>query len=223
MKKGLTEIIFCVDRSGSMESIQKDMIGGFNAFLKKQREIPSECKVSFFQFDTDNPVVEKVYEKKDIQTAPELTMETFVPRGGTPLYDAVAWVVRHTGERFSTTEESERPEKVLVVIITDGEENSSREWDDKQVKQMIEHQTEKYNWEFVYLGANQDAWSVGGSLGVRSTSSLGYVASQGGVNKLFDSLSNKTAHYRSCTVLAGSSISFDDEDKKSQEVEGLKV
>jgi Mg-chelatase subunit ChlD len=223
MKKGLTEIIFIVDRSGSMSSIRADIIGGFNSFLKNQKKVSSECKVSFFQFDTGDPTVEKIYETMDIKEAPELTENTFVPRGGTPLYDAIAHVVHKTGDRFSSMDESERPEKVLVVIITDGEENSSHEWNNRQIKQMIEHQTEKYSWEFVYLGANQDAWEVGSSIGVRFSSSLGYVASKGGVGKLFSSLSDKTTQYRSVQTSAGSSINFDEEDKKSQEDEGLKV
>lgn len=223
MKKGLTEIIFIVDRSGSMETIRKDMIGGFNNFIKEQLKVPTDCKVSFYQFDTYDPKVETVYENRELKQVPQLTTETFVPRGSTPLLDAVATVVRKVGDRLATTPEDQRPEKVLVVVITDGEENSSTEWNSEQVKQMIEHQEEKYKWEFVYLGANQDAWSVGGNLGFKSSSTLAYVASAGGTKGMWDSLSDKTAKYRCCASAdMEKGISFDEEDKAEQVKQGYK-
>ena len=223
MKKGLTEIIFIVDRSGSMESIRKDMIGGFNSFLKEQKRVPTECKVSFYQFDTDGPcVVETVYEKLDLQRVADLNTETFVPRGGTPLYEAIATVVKKVGERLADTPSNERPERVLVVVITDGEENSSHGWTAEQVKQMIEHQEEKYKWEFVYLGANQNAWAVGATMGVKGSSTLAYVASAGGTNAMWKSLSDKTAKYRSSDCVT-SGIEFDEGDLKSQVDQGYKI
>ena len=224
MKKGLTEIIFIVDRSGSMESIRDDMIGGFNAFIEEQLKVPTECKVSFYQFDTHDPKVETVYEQKDLREVPKLNREIFVPRGGTPLLDAVAIVVKKVGERLSKTEEDQRPEKVLVVVITDGEENSSTEWNSDHVKQMIQHQEEKYKWEFVYLGANQDAWAVGGNLGFKSSSTLAYVASAGGTDSMWKSLSDKTIKYRCCAASEMSKgISFDEEDKEAQIQQGYKI
>jgi uncharacterized protein YegL len=223
MKNGLSEIIFILDRSGSMEKIRTDMIGGFNSFLKEQKKIPSECKVSLYQFDTNyGSTVEPIYKQMDIKTAPELTLETFVPRGGTPLYDAVATIIKEVEGRLKSTPENEKPEKVLVVCITDGEENSSREWNSKQVKQMIEHQEEQNKWEFVYLGANQDAWNVGENLGFKASSTLGYVATAGGTNSMWKSLSTKTITYRSARCSAGDSISFDEEDKKVQVDQGYK-
>lgn len=219
MKKGLTEIIFILDRSGSMESIRKDIIGGFSSFLEEQKKIPTDCKVSFYQFDTGNPRVETIYEQRILKEVPLLNMETFVPRGGTPLYEAIATVVQKVGERFANMPEEERPEKVLVVTITDGEENSSIGWTAKQIKQMIQHQEEKYKWEFVYLGANQDAWAVGDTMGVKSSSTLAYVASKGGTEALFMSLSSKTAAYR-CADNVERGIQFDDADKAAQIQEG---
>lgn len=221
MKKGLTEIVFIVDRSGSMESIRVDMIGGFNSFIKEQLKVPTECKVSFYQFDTGVPLVETIYEQKLLNDVPSLTMETFVPRGGTPLYDAVATVVKKVGERLASMPEDQRPERVLVVVITDGEENSSVEWNSDQVKQMIEHQEKTYKWEFVYLGANQDAWAVGQGLGVKGSSVLGYVATSAGAAGMWDSLSNKTAKYR-MAACADDGIGFDEEDKKAQIDQGYK-
>lgn len=222
MKIGLTEIIFIVDRSGSMESIRKDMIGGFNSFLKEQRKVPTECKVSFYQFDAQHPVVETVYEQLLLESVPNLSKETFVPRGGTPLYDAVARVLKQVEQRFGKTESTERPEKILVVCITDGEENSSVEWSAQQVKQMIEHKQEKEGWGFVYLGANQDAWAVGGNLGFDKGSTLGYVASAKGTNQMWQSLSTQTVKYRS-TAGTKAKVEFDDEDRRRQKTEGYKT
>ncbi len=221
MKKDLTEIVFIVDRSYSMEKIRKDMIGGFNSFIKEQKQVPNECKVSFYQFDDHVPTVEKVYEQVAIANVTNLTHETFVPRGNTPLYDAVATVIRTVGGRLDKTEESQRPEKVLVVCITDGEENSSTEWDSAQVKQMIEHQQEKFGWEFCYLGSNQDAWAVGAGLGIKAGSTLGYVASKGGTDALWKSLSNKTAKYRASGAVR--SVDFDEQDREAQKAQGYKV
>ena len=207
-----------------MESIRKDMIGGFNNFIKEQLKVPTDCKVSFYQFDTYDPKVETVYEKRSLKEVPPLTAETFVPRGGTPLLDAVATVVKKVGSRLAETPESDRPEKVLVVVITDGEENSSDEWTGEQVKQIIEHQEEKYKWEFVYLGANQNAWAVGGNLGFKASSTLAYVASAGGTKGMWDSLSDKTAKYRCCaSVDASKGVQFDDEDLKTQVDQGYKT
>jgi len=213
------ELIIILDRSGSMESIRLDMIGGFNNFIKEQLKIPTECKVSFYQFDTHEPRVEMVYEQRDLKQVFPLTKETFVPRGGTPLYEAVAVVVKKVGERLAQTSEDQRPEKVLVVIITDGEENSSQGWTAEQVKQIIEHQEEKYKWEFVYLGANQDAWLVGGNLGFKSSSCLAYVATKGGTDAMWSSLSDKTAKYR-CSSDVTRGIDFDDKDKDAQVKQG---
>lgn len=220
MKKGLSEIIIVLDRSGSMEKIRKDMIGGINAFLCDQREKNMNCKVSHYQFDDqwNKDLLTVLFEQKDLSSISELTEKDFVPRGGTPLYDAVATVIQKVGERLSGIVEDERPEKVLFVIITDGEENASNEWTSNQIKQMIEHQTEKYRWEFVYIGANQNAWSVGETIGVKGKSTLGYVASSGGANAMFRSLSNQSATYLSST----DSFSFDENDQKIQEDLGYK-
>lgn len=225
MKKDLTEIIFIVDRSGSMASIRKDMIGGFNTFLKEQKKLPTECKVSFYQFDSNyrqTNCLETIYEQRLLGDVPELTEETFVPRGGTPLYDAVAKAIRRTEERLANLAGGDRPEKVLIVCITDGEENESREWKAEQVKQMIENKEEKFKWEFVYLGANQDAWAVSNAMGVKASSTLGYIASPGGTDSMWKSLSDKTMKYRSA-VDVSKGVSFDGNDLADQVSQGYKI
>lgn len=220
--KNTTELIIILDRSGSMESIRKDMIGGFNAFLREQKKNPTDCKVSFYQFDAQyGDILETCYERRNLPDVPDLTTETFVPRGGTPLYDAVAQVIRKVTERIKDSENNERPERVLVVIITDGEENSSREWKGSQVKQMIENQQEKCGWEFVYLGANQDAWANSEALGVKASSTLGYVATAAGTGDMWKSLSDKTMKYRVAACVA-KGIDFDEDDRKAQKSHGYK-
>lgn len=219
MRKGLTEIIFIVDRSASMSSIQKDMISGFNKFIEDQKKAPTECKVSFYQFDDYDPRVEMVYEQMALNFVPKLTTETFVPRGNTPLHEAVATVVRKTEKRIADSLDFDRPERVLVVTITDGQENSSIGWTKEQVSQLTEHKEKNDHWEFVYLGANQNAWDVGASLGVKSSSCLSYVASAGGTEAMFKSLSDKAIKYRtSADVSKG--ISFDEDDKMAQVKQG---
>lgn len=173
MKKGLTKIVFVVDRSGSMSTIAKDMIGGFNAFIKKQKENKTDCQVSFYQFDT---VYDIVFENTDVQLVEDLTDKTFVPRGGTALLDAVGKTINNVGAELSAMPEDQRPEKILVIIITDGEENSSTEFTSAQVKSMVEHQQTVYNWEFNYLGSNQETWKVAAAMGIARDCTLSYVS-----------------------------------------------
>lgn len=216
MKKNLTYLIFVVDRSGSMSSIAKDMIGGFNAFIKAQRDARlGECKVFFYQFDTK---YDAVYEGVAIENVIDLTGKTYVPRGGTALYCSLGKTIVSVGEKLNLMPESERPEKVLVVTITDGEDNSVLENSEEkvytleQVKEMVKQQTDMYNWDFAYIGANQDAWKVGNSMGYAKGTSLNYVASSTGTAAMFDKLTRGTISYRAC---AGAKFAFDDKDNKT--------
>lgn len=204
MKKDLTYIIFVVDRSGSMSSIKNDMIGGFNAFIKEQRKIKGDCKVFFYQFDTD---YDTVYEGVDLNSVSELTDKTYVPRGGTALYVSLGKTIEDMGKKLSAMPEDERPERILFVTITDGEDNSwlnvingkriegeFHQFTANQVKNMVEHQTQVYNWDFAYIGANQDAWAVGATMGV--SNNLNYVANSEGTTEMWDKLSAGTSTYR---------------------------
>ncbi len=201
MKKGLTKIVFVVDRSGSMASVSKDMIGGFNRYIKTQKENKvGECSVTFVQFDTSYDVV---YKNISVENVQDLTDETFVPRGSTALYDAVGKAVTDVGIELNLLTEDERPEKVLVVILTDGEENASRKFTSEQVKELVKHQTDVYKWEFVYIGANQDVWAVGNTLGISASNITSYVSSgrntKASNDILWDKLSAKTVSFRSAT------------------------
>lgn len=169
----LTEIVFVVDRSGSMSVIAADMCGGFDTFIEEQKKLPGECLVTLAQFDS---AYELVYTGKPIADVPPLTL---VPRGATALLDAVGRTVDAVGERLGRTAEEDRPGKVLFVIVTDGLENVSLEYSRERVFKMIKHQQEKYSWDFIYLGANQDAISVADGMGISAGNTVNYVACAG--------------------------------------------
>lgn len=184
-----------LDRSTSMHTIKSDIIGGYNAFLETQRnETIGKCDMSLYQFDT---VYESVYEDLNIADVPDLTDKTFVPRGNTALYDAIGKTIDNVGVKLSNLTEENRPEKVLFLIITDGEENSSREFTQQTINERIKHQTEKYNWNFAYIGSNQDAWKTGASIGIANN--LTYANNTRGVNAMFQSVSDSTTTYRAST------------------------
>src|ERR1035437_3209746 len=151
MKENYTHISVVLDRSGSMSSIASDTIGGFNTFLKTQKEAVGTCTFSLMQFDNEHTII---HDGVDINEVPDLDATTFVPRGGTALWDAIGRTIHATGAYLGKMKEADRPEKVVFVIITDGDENSSREFSHAKVREMIKHQTDKYQWGIIFLGAN---------------------------------------------------------------------
>jgi uncharacterized protein YegL len=160
MNKDLVDITLVVDRSGSMESIREDAEGGINAFVREQAQLKGQANLTLVQFDTE---YEFVHRAIDIQSVPEYKL---VPRGGTALLDAVGRAINETGERLAKLPESDRPGLVAFVITTDGQENRSCEFQSAQIKKMIQHQQEKYKWQFTFLGADQDAFAEAGRMGV---------------------------------------------------------
>lgn len=200
MKDGLTYLIFVIDRSGSMASIRNDMIGGFNAFIKGQKDANlGQSRVFAYKFDD---VYEPMFEDIDLNDVPQLDTNNYVPRGMTALYDAMATTIDNIGARLAAMKEEDRPSKVLVVTITDGEENVSRKFNQQQVADRIKTQREQFNWDFAYIGANQDAWAVGQSIGYTAGTTLDYDASSDGVAYAFDNLSKGTTMYRSAVAAA---------------------
>lgn len=194
-----THIATVVDRSGSMSAVKSDMIGGLNEFFKSQKELPGKCLVDYAQFDTE---YELVFEDRPVAKAKAV----LVPRGGTALLDAVGKTVVSLGEKLAGMDEQDRPGKVLVVIVTDGYENSSRDWTYESVKEVVEKQTNEFSWEFVFLGANIDAVKVGGMFGVAAGSSLTFDTTKTGLT--MDVLAGYTTAYRN----AGKA-EFSDEDR----------
>jgi len=211
MKKQLSYIIFLVDRSGSMISIKKDMVGGFNAFIAEQKKIKGDCKVFFYQFDTN---YDTVYEGIDLNYVKDLDDNTYQPRGGTALYPSFGKTIKDIGKKLAAMSEGERPERILFITITDGEHNSSlskvngetvdhetfHQFTSKEIKNMVEHQTKIYKWNFIYIGANQDTWAVGNSMGYSKGTTLNYVANSVGVSDMFDKLNKGVTSYRLSSI-----------------------
>ena len=169
-----TDITVILDRSGSMQAIKKDMEGGYSQYLTEQRMVPGKCMITVIQFDTEYEIV---HGAMDIQKAPKLTL---TPRGGTALLDAMGKAITQTGERLAALPEDQRPGNVIIQIITDGQENSSREWKRDQVFSLVTEQTDRYGWIFSYLGANQDAIAVARDLGIPVGTTSGYTPQNAG-------------------------------------------
>lgn len=182
MNNNLTEIVFILDRSGSMDPIAADTIGGYNAFIEKQKLEPGEAKLTTVLFDS---MYEVIHDGVDIQKVEPLTSEQYWARGMTALMDAVGRTINSVGERLAATPEDERPGNVIFVITTDGLENASREFTRERVKQMIEHQTNKYSWQFMFLGANIDAAAEAVSMGIDAQFAANYSASDIGTKSVY--------------------------------------
>lgn len=163
MNNALTDITLVVDRSGSMAAIREDAEGGINTFVAEQCKQSGEAMLTLVQFDTK---YEFLYRGAPIR---EVAKYELLPRGSTALLDAIGRAIVETGARLARMPESERPGLVVFVITTDGQENASREFTKPQIKQMIEHQQQKYGWQFTFLGANQDAFAEAHAMGIRET------------------------------------------------------
>lgn len=213
MNKDLVEIIFVLDRSGSMSTIKIDTEGGFNTFIEEQKKAAGEVKVSLYQFDDK---YETVYEGKPIKDVPALNL---VPRNWTALLDAMGKTINNVGARLADTPEEQRPAKVIVVFMTDGGENASKEYTRDSVMKKIKHQEEVYNWNFVFIGANQDAIATAASVGINAKNAMTYTGNALGTTFAYSSLSSSVLRTRSA-VSAGdfsTTCEFTDEDRKKQD------
>lgn len=182
MNQNLTEIVFILDRSGSMESLTEETIGGFNSLIEKQKSEEGDAMVTAVLFDD---MYEILYDHIPINQVKRLTRREYYARGCTALLDAAGRTIINVGKRLAETKEEERPGKIVVVITTDGYENASREYTKPQIRAMIEHQRDVYKWQFMFLGANIDAVSEADSLGIRPCMSATYSATNAGVNSTF--------------------------------------
>ena len=166
--QNLTHLYLLLDRSGSMQSIKTDTEGGFAAFVEEQRRIPGDCRVTLAQFDNHYDVV---YADRPIADVPALDLQ---PRGSTALLDAMGRLVTDAGAGLAAMTDDERPGTVIVAIMTDGYENASKEWTHPAIKALVEQQTSDYGWQFLYMGADQDAIEVGRTIGVAAGNSITY-------------------------------------------------
>jgi uncharacterized protein YegL len=195
MNDKLTAITVILDKSGSMNSIRNDVIGGFNSFIEDQKKFDGEATVTLTLFDSEYNIK---YINKDIKNVDLLNTKNYVPSGNTALNDAVGRTIDELGNRLDNLKEDEKPGKVIVVIITDGEENSSREYQLKKVKEKIEHQQKIYNWEFIYIGAEGlNTQSIQQNYGIQAQNVAAFVASGIGTRSMYDSVSCSVTNLRS--------------------------
>lgn len=191
MKENLTELVFVLDKSGSMAGLENDTVGGFNTLLQKQKVLDGEANVTTVLFNTTDTML---YFRKNIQFVTEMTTEDFVVGGGTALLDSFGNMIDLIGKALSDTKEEDRPSKVIFVIMTDGEENSSQKYSVSQIKQMVERQRQQYSWEFVFLGANIDAISTAESYGMNAQHACSIFV--GSYIESFGSIDNAVSSYR---------------------------
>ena len=200
MKKNLTEIVFILDRSGSMGGLESDTIGGYNAFLEKQKKEEGEAYVSTVLFDH---VTEVVHDRVPVREVSPLTEKEYYVRGTTALLDAVGGAVRHIGTIHKYAREEDVPEKTIFVIITDGMENASREYTYGEVKKMIERQKEKYGWEFLFLGANIDAVTEASRIGISAETAVRFHNDPKGVELNYAQVSDAVTGFRADRKMKG--------------------
>lgn len=195
MRENLTEIVFILDRSGSMSGLESDTIGGFNSMIAKQQKEEGEAIVSTVLFDDETDVI---HDRVAIGEVKKLTEEDYYVRGCTALLDAVGGAIHHIGNVHKYAREEDRPAKTLFVITTDGLENASRHYSFKDVKKLIKRQQEKYNWEFLFLGANIDAIEVAGNMGICRDRAANYNCDEVGTALNYQVLEAAVTRVRKC-------------------------
>ena len=209
-----TEIVFILDRSGSMAGLEADTIGGFNSLIQKQKREDGKAVVSTVLFDDK---CEVLHDRKDLMEIAPLTEEDYYVRGCTALLDAVGGAIHHIGNVHKYARPEDRPERTLFIITTDGMENASRKYGYEKVKRMIERQKERYGWEFLFLGANMDAVSVAGRFGIAPERAVRFHCDEKGTELNYRVLSETIANVR-CGAPMGASwkeeIERDYEERK---------
>lgn len=207
MKKNLTEMVFILDRSGSMYNLVSDTIGGFNSMIENQKKEDGEAFVTTVLFDDE---YELLHDHVDIQEIKPITSNEYYARGCTALLDAIGKTINSIGNRLSETPEDERPDKVIFAITTDGFENASKEFTKNTIKEMIEHQQNKYSWTFIFLGANMDAIGEAASLGIAASHSHTYTASAQGTSSVYTALDTAMCCLRSVDYDEAGSVAYAD-------------
>ena len=213
MKKNLTEIVFILDRSGSMAGLEGDTIGGFNAMIEKQKQEPGEAVVSTVLFDH---LSEVIHDRVDLGKIQPLTRKEYYVRGCTALLDAVGRAIHHIGNVHKYAREEDRPEKTLFVITTDGMENASREYTYDRVRRMIGRQKERYGWEFIFLGANIDAAREAARFGINAEHAANYHADGKGTAVIYEAVSEAVCNVRACRPMSAEWKRRVDEDFQSR-------
>ena len=199
MKKNLTEIVFILDRSGSMSGLESDTIGGFNGMIEKQKKAGGEAFISTILFDNE---IEVLHDRVDVQEIKSMTDEDYIVRGCTALLDAIGGAIHHIGNIHKYARREDVPEHTMFVITTDGMENASHRYTGTQIKRMIERQKEKYGWEIFFLGANIDAVETARSFGINEDRAVNYHSDAEGIKLNYEVLSEAICSVRCNAPLA---------------------
>ncbi|MGN0299196.1 MAG: hypothetical protein ACI4C1_08475 [Lachnospiraceae bacterium] len=213
MKKGLTELVFILDRSGSMRGLEADTIGGFNSMIEKQKKEEGEAYVSTVLFDSTTEVI---HDRVSLDKIEPMTDRQYYVRGCTALLDALGGAIHHIGNIHKYAREEDRPEKTLFVITTDGMENASRQYSAKKVKELVERQKTQYGWEFLFLGANIDAIETASHFGIDSNHAVNFHSDHQGTLLNYEVVSDAVSHVRQSRSLSSSWKKRIDKDYKER-------
>ncbi len=209
MRKGLTEVVFILDRSGSMSGLEADTIGGYNSMLEKQKKEEGEAILSTVLFDDRTEVL---HDRMDLKKVEKITGKDYFVRGCTALLDAVGGAIHHIGKVHKELPEEERPEKTLCIITTDGMENASKQYSYEKVKKMVEKKKTKHHWEFIFLGANIDAIEVAGRFGIAANRAVRYECDSVGTALNFNVMSRMVGCARHSASDLDMTMALDDDD-----------
>lgn len=197
-KNNITELVFILDRSGSMAGLESDTIGGFNSLIEKQRREDGECFVTTVLFDTQ---IDTIHDRLKLSDVPAMTSRDYTPGGCTALLDAIGSTIRHIAGIHRYARPEDVPEHTIFVITTDGMENASRSYGAERVREMIEHEKEKYGWEFLFLAANIDAVSTASRFGIGQDRAVNYRADSQGTHVLYKTVSEAVRQVRACAPI----------------------
>ena len=209
MKKDLTEIVFILDRSGSMAGLEADTIGGFNSLIEKQKKEEGKAVISTVLFDDTTEVL---HDRVKLKKVEPITDKDYYVRGCTALLDAIGGAIRHTIRVRKELSEEKRPGKTIFIITTDGMENASKRYSYKKIKQMIEHEQKKYHWEFIFLGANIDAVAEAGKIGIKAKRASRYECDEAGTAMNFSVMHKIVGAARACEHACMMEACLDEED-----------
>ena len=198
VKNNITELVFILDRSGSMSGLESDTIGGFNSLIEKQKKVDGECFVTTILFDN---LIETLHDRVRLQDIQKLTEDDYTVRGCTALIDAIGTTVKHIGKIHKYARAEDIPEHTMVVIITDGMENASHKFSSDEVKKMIERRKEGDGWEFLFIGANIDAVETAKHFGIDEDRAVDYRADKKGTGVVYETMERAVGCVRACMPL----------------------